>query len=160
MGYPIKIDQIDNSLEFYEEVILLIPYAQNYLYGFKWCKNIQKGWLFTNIGTAICIFLFEVENLQAEAPEDNYLWVIVGDLPRMYLVTFNVETTKDVILDYIDLTNEWISNVEKGLSLEDCYPIVSEKTPETLNKLKMRIKFLDEQLVPNMEELSWKLVMV
>jgi hypothetical protein len=160
MIYPIKIDEIDSSLEFYDEVVPLISYAENYLNGFKWCKEIRNGWLFTNIGGAICIFLFEIENLQSEIDEDNYWWIIVGDLPPMYLDIVNVPTTKDVILDYIYLTNEWITNVEKGLSLKDCYPVDSDKSSEALNKLKIRLKFMDEQLVPNMEELSWKLVVV
>jgi hypothetical protein len=85
MNYPLNIDCLPSNLEFADEVHLKLKESRIYLESQKWCNNIINGWLFTNLGYVFCIFLYEVENIQS--PEDNFIWVVVGDLPPVYLDT-------------------------------------------------------------------------
>src|ERR1700761_3304853 len=107
MSYPINYDDISVNTEFYSELAEMHKEAENYLKNFKWCKEIKNCSLYTNIGKVFCIFLFEIDN--AASIEDNFLWIIVGDIPPMYLDTFGVKTTGEVIETYVDLAEEWIN---------------------------------------------------
>jgi hypothetical protein len=154
MHYPVKIENISPGLEFYEEVQLLINESKEYLSSYRWCKKIHKGWLFTNIGHAVCIFLYEIENTQS--PEDNYLWVMTGDLPAIYLDTYNVKTTKDVIENYIYLVNDWIKHAEAGDSLDECFPFISEVSVSAIEMLKKRSELLTNSILSSIDDLNYK----
>src|SRR4051812_4095173 len=104
MGYPISIQSINESTEFYSEVLPLVASAQDYLSQHHWCDKINHGWLFTNIGYAVCIFLFDIEN--SEGNDDHLLWVLVGDMPSMYLSAYNTHSTENVIETYVRLVHD------------------------------------------------------
>jgi hypothetical protein len=154
MPYPININKITaSSIEFYDEVSLLLTEAKKYLAEHPWCSRILNGWLFTNIGKVFCIFLFEIEN--AQSVKDNYLWVIVGDIPPMYLDRFDVSGTREVVETYIYLVDEWIAAVENKESLEEVYPLDSDTSEASIQMLKERLKFLQDEILPNIEDLSF-----
>lgn len=155
MNYPININDIRTSLEFYSEVELLIKEAKAYLKEHSWCKKIYDGWLFTNIGYAINIFLFRIENSQSI--DDNLIWVIVGDFPPMYLDTYNISTTIEVVEVYVELTRDWISKAENDESLEDCYPLDAQTDKISIDLLKKKIEFLENKIIPNIEEISFEI---
>ena len=154
MSYPVNIKDISPSLEFYSEVVPLLKEAKTYLKGYSWCKEIYNGWLFTNIGYAVNIFLFEIENLQSA--DDKFIWVIVGDFPSMYLDTYNVSTTKEVAEVYVELTTDWISKAEKNEPLEDCYPLDAQIDKPSIELLKKKVEFLEKKIIPNMDELNFE----
>jgi len=157
MNYPVNINSINSSTEFYSEVSPLVEEAKKYLNEHPWCKEIYSGWLFTNIGYAVCIFLFEIENTQSS--EDNLTWVIVGDFPPVYLDTYNVSTTKEVVEVYIELVTDWIGNAESGESLEECYPLDATTDKDSIELLKKKIQLLEQKIVPNIEEINFKVAL-
>ena len=95
--YPISIKSITNSLEYYKEVLQLEKEASGYLSGFKWCKKIKEKYIYYNLGSTLCVFIFEIENSQSLVIGDNILWIIVGDIPNMYLDTNSVKTLKEAL---------------------------------------------------------------
>jgi hypothetical protein len=99
-------------------------------------------------------FLFEIQNTQSV--QDNYLWIIVGDIPPMYLDRFDVPSTKEVVETYIYLVNEWITAVESKESLESVYPLDSSTSEASIQMLKERLKFLQDEILPNIEDLSFE----
>jgi hypothetical protein len=152
MNYPIKLSEITSDLEYYNEVIESSMRAKKYLLQHRWCKTIKEGWLFTNLGYPLCIFLFEVENLQS--PEDNFLWVMSGDFPSIYLDTYKVKTTKEVIRIYIELAKNWIESVEKNRPLDDCYPFEASSNKETADLFNRKVSFLKENIIDHIKDLS------
>ena len=152
MKYPINYKHIPIDVEYYAEVDTLYNEAETYLLGFKWCKTIKNGFLYTNIGYVLCIFLFEIENTQSK--DDNFLWVIVGDLPAMYLDVYGAKTTKEVLERYIELAEDWISNIKAEQSVKDCYPFKTEPTIAMAELLKRRTLFIKDQLLNNVEDVS------
>ena len=99
MTYPINYKAITPDIDFYPKLKGTHEEAKNYLLNFKWCTEIKNSFLYTNLGSTFCIFLFEIVNSQSN--EDNFLWVMVGDIPPMYLDVYGPQTTKEVVEDYI-----------------------------------------------------------
>lgn len=153
MIYPIKLDKLNPAIEFYSEVKSLQKEAELFLRNHKWCDKIITGWLFTNIGYAVCIFLFEIVN--SDSIEDKFIWVITGDFPPMYLDSYNVSSTTEVVEEYIDIVSDWIENAENGKSLQDSYPLASKTDSGTLQLLKSKVKLLSESILPNIEEINF-----
>ena len=108
--------------------------------------------MYTNIGAVFCIFLFEIENTQS--PEDNFLWVIVGDIPSMYLNADSSDTTKKVIEMYVGLAEDWIKNVMEHKGIDDCYPFIAEPTIEMAELLQKKISFMGGTLLDNIEDIA------
>lgn len=150
MNYPINYKDITGSTEFYSEVIKEHQEATEYLFNFTWCKKIISTNIYLNLGSTLCIFLFEIEN--SVSRDDNYLWVIVGDIPPMYLDVQGPKTTKEVLEDYIKLAEDWIGNVKAGKSINDCYPFIAEPTIEMAIMLEKRTSFMKNTLINNIEE--------
>ncbi|HEY0827064.1 MAG TPA: hypothetical protein VGE40_03135 [Bacilli bacterium] len=153
MEYPIEVRKIDPSIEFYSEVVPLVKEAEDYLQRHSWCKEIRNGWLFINTGFALCIFLFDVET---QNPDDGFTWVMVGDFPPMYSDTYSVPTTKDLLEFYIELANEWITNVESGKSIEDCYPFDASTDKHSVELFKRKLNSLKTIILPHIDELNFK----
>jgi hypothetical protein len=83
--------------------------ADRYVSNFRWCLSIVDSSLYLNLGDKLCIFLYEIKPLSNSA--DKFLWLIVGDLPSMYLDVYGAMTIIQVLKDYIFLSKNWISNV-------------------------------------------------
>lgn len=91
------------------------------------------------------VFLFEIK--PANDDVDRYIWIIVGDLPSVYLDA-SIETGKEALEAYCYLMEEWSNNVLQGHSLDDCYPVEAESANENAALLKKRIAFIRKELLP------------
>jgi len=152
MEYPINLDALKKSVEYYNEVIKMNERASVYLSGFDWCKQIRCSSLYMNLGSTLCIFLFEIEN--SASGEDNFLWLMVGDLPSMYLDVYGSKSTKEVLHRYAALAKDWIANVESGLSVDDCYPFDAAATREMADLLKKRVNLIEKSIIPNVDAIE------
>ena len=142
-----------NSLTEIEElkcILKLSEEAQLYLEGFDWCKSIKNSWLDKDfsIYDNICVFLFEIEPRNDTI--DDFIWVIAGDLPSVYLDK-SVETGKEALEVYCDLMEDWIDNVMNGKSLSESYPVPVEHTKKNAELLITRISFIRQELLMNEE---------
>ena len=153
MNYPIKYQDIPSNIDFYHELAAQYYEAESYLKSFTWCGQIKECNLYINLGKIFCIFLFEIENLASTETQDNLLWVIVGDIPPMYLDTFSQKTTNKVIKTYINLAEDWISCVRAGTGVNGCYPFNVNPTLELAELLEKKILFMKNTLLNNIEEI-------
>ncbi len=103
--------------------------------------------MYFNLGSTICIFLFEIVNNQSK--EDNRIWVISGDLPKMYLDTFGPQSIKEVLDDYSDLAEEWADNIIAKKSIKNCFPFEAKPTIELAGMLKQRVHFIRNTILKN-----------
>ena len=150
MNYPVDFRNVDRTLEFYDEVVDIQKEAENYLLSFYWCREVRNCFLYTNIGRVFCIFLFEIIN--SSSPKDNFVWVIVGDIPPMYLDTFGPKSTVEVTELYIDLAEDWIACIKEGSSIDECYPFNAEPTLELAELLEKKISFMKNNVIENIED--------
>ena len=126
--------------------------AVTYLKSFKWCKEINRANLYINLGKVFCIFLFDIDN--SANTEDNLLWVVVGDIPPMYLDTLGPRTTVEVVEDYMRLAQDWIGQVKNGGSIDQCYPVKEYPTVQMAELLEMKISFMKNTLIANIDNIA------
>lgn len=151
MKYPIELKSVSSRLEYYHEVNECYKEAVSYLESFAWCKKINNACLYLNLGEVLCIFLFDVDN--TASTEDNLLWIVVGDLPPMYLDTFGPKSTLEVIEDYVRLAEDWIQQVKAGGSLSDCYPFNVVPSQELADLFQQKVLFMKNTLITNIEDI-------
>lgn len=154
MIYPVPIDRLDSSTQFYDEVKVLLEQSKTYLNEYPWCGEMKNGWLFVNIGRVACIFLFEIENLQS--PEDNLVWIVAGDFPTMYTDTYSAESTKVVLETYIYLAIEWLELTEQGKPTDDCFPFEVPADKELMKSFRTRVHILQQQILPHIEDIHYQ----
>lgn len=150
--YPIQLNKETAGINYEKEVFDLLVEAKEYANSFKWCNKINNTHLYFNLGSILCIFLFEIDNIQSE--EDNKIWIIVGDLPSMYLDTFGPRTTKEVLEDYSDLAFEWATRVINKKSIKKCFPFNEEPIRELAEMLLTRVDYIRKSIIPSMDEIK------
>ena len=134
-----EIEEIQSILGLYDE-------AREYLESFDWCVSTKKVWYDKDHGIyeKIGVFLFEIEPLNDTV--DDFIWVIVGDLPSVYLDK-SVTTGQEALETYCELMQEWADNIKSGKSLDECYPVPIDTTIENAELLSGRISFIRRELL-------------
>ena len=146
----INIDMLTEIEEI--QAILSLHYdAKNYIEDFDWCVSIKKCWYDKDhsIYEKIGIFLFEIEPINNIV--DNFIWVIVGDLPSVYLDK-SVMTGEEALRTYCELMQEWADNVKSEKSLDECYPVPVDPTTENADLLISRISFIRREILMTKDE--------
>jgi hypothetical protein len=125
--------------------------AVAYLKSFAWCKQIIETYFCFGVGGVVQIFLSHIDRLASDGNVLNeWLWVIVGDLPSAYLVTDDAQSPHDALQAYCDVMQEWIGAVLSSADLSKVYPVTANPTEENASLLSSRIEFLVEEVIPTM----------
>ena len=134
------------EIEEIQAILCLYYDAKNYIEDFDWCVSTKKCWYDKDFGVyeKIGIFLFEIEPLNGNV--GDFIWVIVGDLPSVYLDK-SITTGQEALERYCELMEEWADNVKNEKSLEECYPVPSDPTIENAELLNSRIAFVRRELL-------------
>lgn len=134
-----------------EELHVMCKEAEEYLLSFGWCPPIKRRYFGGGVGGVVAVFLFEFS--QHVDGQDNWLWVVVGDVPSTYLVTNGLDNPRDVLEEYCNLMREWADAVLEGSPLENVYPVSASATARNAKSLLSRIKFIRERIIPEMKVL-------
>lgn len=118
--------------------------AQKYLTNFNWCEEIQSSFFGFGIGGVLGVFLFCVKIRNGG---NENLWVVVGDLPTVYLVADNAKNPMDALSVYCDLMDDWIRKAKGGNIDSDVFPIGVEMTHENAEILNKRIHFIRKEIL-------------
>ena len=82
MKYPVNLNAISSKVEFYAEVIEMNEKASDYLLSFDWCSEIKSSSIYLNLGSKLCVFLFEIENIASAGTITNaYIFSVLGGVP-------------------------------------------------------------------------------
>jgi hypothetical protein len=152
MTYPVNYYNISPKIDFYREIVDAHREAEAYLLGFKWCAGIKDSFLYYSLGKVFSIFLFEIDNSQSNG--DNFLWVIVGDIPSMYLDVYGPKSTKEVLEDYIRLAEDWIAAIQAQRSVEGCFPFNAEPIIELAQRLQNKVSFMKNTLLLHIDDVQ------
>lgn len=121
--------------------------ARSYLGEFTWCPKINNLYLAFGIGGVIGLYLAELDDKIDS--QDEYLWIVVGDLPSAYLVADST-TPQEALKTYCSLMTDWADAVESGDSLKEVFPVAAKPTSNNAALLRRRIQFLKEQILPDL----------
>jgi hypothetical protein len=135
-------DQEDTTLlrKNYEE-------ASSYISQFKWCRGVKEAYFGAGVGGIVAAFLFRIV---PAGKNDEWLWVIVGDLPPAYLVTDQAPTPVDALNVYCTLLDGWIRAVREGALHDDVFPINAPRTQGVADSLAKRVALLREEIIPSL----------
>ena len=120
--------------------------AKQYLESFDWCKTAEAVYWGGGVGKIFSIFLFEI--VASRIGIDRWLWVVVGDIPHVYLVLDECKSPSDVLHLYMGLMEQWIELARQGRSSPDLPPIGVEPTPEWAMELEQRLRFIQTTVAP------------
>jgi hypothetical protein len=116
--------------------------AQDYIQSFSWCKSVHEAYFGDGYGGIAAVFFFRIEPSNAEV--DEWLWVVVGDIPSAYLVIDDCKTPSEALEGYIDEMSKWVELAKQGRSSKKVIPVNVPATPENADALGGRLKFLRE----------------
>jgi hypothetical protein len=125
----------------------IVADAVSYLAGFAWCDSLVEVWAGIMIPPVLGVVLAQIDAGDGDA--DEWLWVVVGDLPSAY-INFDQGFTPNAAcaLDsYVGNMQHWAEAVEQGRSVEGEYPVDAEPTVENARLLRRRLRFIDERIL-------------
>ncbi len=140
-----RLTEIDE----YKAILELSDKATEFLEDQNWCVKTIRIWYDFGIYDKIGVFLFQIEPLNDTV--DEFIWVIVGDLPTVYLDQ-SVLTGQEALRTYCELMTDWSENILNGKSVADCYPVNTSATIKNAELLKSRIKFIKRELLSTEQE--------
>ncbi|MBC8053190.1 MAG: hypothetical protein H7Y13_09000 [Sphingobacteriaceae bacterium] len=127
-------------------ILSLHDQASQYLESFEWYVKTIRSWhdkehsIYEKVG----VFLFEIQPINESI--DDFIWVIVGDLPSVYLDK-SVKTGQEALEIYCDLMMDWVNNVKGRKSVSECYPVPVEPNTANAELLEHRISFIRRELL-------------
>lgn len=132
-----------------EETSLLkamLAEARGYIRSYRWCPQISEEYLGFGIGKVLGLFLFRFAEPIGEA--DEYLWVVVGDLPPAFFVIDDAPTARSAAEVYCRMMQDWINAVLSKAPFDDVVPIKADATDEMAQMLDTRLRFIREKIIP------------
>lgn len=147
MTFPILLEQLPASHEFFDEISELRERADEYIQGFEWCGAIRSRTVYYSLGKVLTVFLYTAADLEADEDTDN--WIIVGDLPSAGLNVDEGESLQAALGRYADYAEEWGECAVDGDLETECYPFDVDQTPELGHMLLSRVEFIRNEIIPN-----------
>jgi hypothetical protein len=118
--------------------------ASAYLRSFSWCTRILESYFGMGVGKIVALFLFKL--LPAKEGVDEWVWVIVGDIPPAY-ITEEAPNPACALDGYIGEMTKWVEAVKTGKPVDELIPVNVEPTAEWAELLERRLKFLDKEIL-------------
>jgi hypothetical protein len=120
--------------------------AEQYLTSFEWCPPIIAKFFGCGTGGIVAVFLFKLGGKIGF--NDDFLWVVEGDVPSAYLVTDNAPDATSALSIYCDLMEDWASAIVNGLPSPESFPVGAAPTVENAKNLLSRIRFIRSRIIP------------
>jgi len=130
----------------------LVDEANSYLDRFPWAEGRKNLWVAHCVPGILGIFLVELDPRGQNI--DQYVWVVVGDLPPAYLSSMYAKSPWDALDGYLGEMKAWADAVEKGKSTDDLIPVDAPPTAENVQALRSRLDFLAQEILPHLASSS------
>lgn len=142
----VELMQPDSEL-FGSELLEQLNEAESFLLSFSWLHAIEQAYLGNWFEGIVGIFLFKISPKLVGV--DDFVWVIVGDLPSAYITVDDCPNPAAALDGYIGALEEWVSAVLMGEPIEELIPVDAPANRENALALKARLQFLDEHILPD-----------
>lgn len=125
--------------------------AAFYMKSREWCAEIVDTCFGLGVGNVFCVFLFHIRPSRPDIEE--YLWVVVGDIPPLYLVTESASTPAMALSCYAEIMMTWAEAAISQNRQEGLPPVAAPFTVENGNSLRRRLNFIENYLAEHCESL-------
>lgn len=139
-------DYSNSLMDGREEFNNMLKEAYCELKFYDWCLDIVESYVGIYYAGIVGVFLFRIKPATEEI--DEWIWVIVGNLPPIYITSDDNNLNPACALDsYIGAMEDWVAAVEKGDSIDGLVSVNVPATKENAQFLKSRISILDERVL-------------
>lgn len=128
----------------------LLGEARSYLLGQRWCERIVESYFGLGVGGIVAVFLFRI--IPSDEHIDEFVWVVVGDLPSLYITTEDAPNPACASDGYIGAMEAWATAVLRKEPLGGLAPVRVDPTPEMAQQLKSRLEFVDREVLSEHKE--------
>ena len=128
----------------------MLAEASTFLASFDWCDGIKEEYVGIAVPGVMGEFLFRIS--PSEPDVDEWLWVIVGDIPPAYITTEDSPNPASALDAYIGAMEEWVAAVKEGHPTDDLIPVNVTPDQEHAEMLATRLEFLDENVLAEYKE--------
>ena len=135
----------------------MVEDARRYVTSFRWCDALRADYVGIAIGRVVAVILAQI--VPAEEGVDEWLWIVVGDLPPAYLVTDDAPNPACALDAYVELMREWVDAVRERRPVDDLIPVTTaggaepvSPTRENAEMLEWRLRFLEEKVLADYAE--------
>lgn len=133
-----------------EDMLGMHQEAQEFLEYYDWCSAIKETFCGLMYPGIVAVFLFRIATAGPDV--DEWVWVVVGDLPPAYLTVEECPNPATALDGYNGAMQEWVDAATKGKSVADIIPVNVPATPEHAAMLRSRIEFLEENILSLYQE--------
>jgi hypothetical protein len=124
--------------------------ARSFLERFTWCKAILDEYLGMAYPGIVGVFLFRISPARQDV--DEWVWVIVGDIPSAYITCEDSPNPASALDAYIGAMNEWVAAASSGGPVDKLIPVNVEPSRENAERLKLRLKFIDDEILSSFKK--------
>jgi hypothetical protein len=124
----------------------LLREAEAFLRSFDWCQSISQSYFGLGIGGVVAVFLFRIAPKKKDI--DEWLWVVVGDLPPAYLVADGNPTPVSALEAYVEEMSAWVDAARNGRPVAELIPVNLLPSPDNAARLQKRLVFLRTKVMP------------
>jgi hypothetical protein len=124
--------------------------AREFLEFYDWCSEIKESFIGMLYPGIVAVFLFKI--VPSRQDVDEWIWVIVGDLPPAYLTTDECPNPATALDGYVGAMLAWVDAAQKGKSVAELIPVNVLATKENAKMLKTRLDFLDERILSEYQD--------
>jgi len=123
----------------------MLKEAREYLMAQSWCHEIVQSSYGFGVGKIVAVFLFRI--IPAREHVDSMLWVIVGDIPPLYITTDCAPNPACALDAYIGAMDAWVEACLHNTSREGLPPLNVPPTREWALDLQQRLSFIDKNIL-------------
>jgi hypothetical protein len=114
--------------------------AANFIHSFAWSGTVLEMYEGFQEPEILGVFLI---HLRPAAPDvDEWLWVVVGDVPPAYLVADDNPTVAEAVDGYIREMQRWVEAAREGRPVDALIPVNVPPTQEFAEMLASRLKVM------------------
>ncbi|MEX2551760.1 MAG: hypothetical protein WD627_01990 [Actinomycetota bacterium] len=120
--------------------------AKEFLLGFPWVTQIVDIYASeVAVGGIVAVFLFRI--IPASSEIDEWLWVVVGDLPPAYLVADSAPDGESALRNYVDEMSAWANAVSEGRETDALIPVNVAPTVDNAVRLLDRLDYISTEIL-------------
>jgi hypothetical protein len=128
----------------------MLKEATDYLDSFKWCRQIVESYVGIAVPGVVAVFLSRIIPNQPDV--DEWLWLIVGDLPPAYITTEDAPNPATALDAYIGAMEKWVDAARSGKPVDGLIPVNVPPTKEYADMLAKRLRLLDAEILSHYKE--------
>jgi len=124
--------------------------AERYVRSSRWCIDLHDQYFADGVGGIVALFLHRVTIRGIEVPD--WVWVIVGDLPSVYLEFEGFPNPRAALARYIEGVEEWLAASPQERESGEIIPIEVPNQREWIEALARRMETLRSLVLPHLRD--------